>query len=88
MKSYASLADLPEKPDIVDVFRNSRYAEEVVDQAIENDVEVLWFQLGAETRAAVTRGIEAGMTVISGRCIAVEVRINGITIPAEGTVDS
>lgn len=87
MTSYASLAELPVKPDIVNVFRNSDHAEEVVDQAIENDVKVLWFQLGAETSAAVDRGREAGIKVISGRCIAVEVRINGITIPSVDTAD-
>lgn len=80
MRSFATPADVPEKIDILNVFRNRRHADEVVDAAIEAGVGVLWFQLETETKGAIERAREAGIEVVAHHCIAVEVRLRAISI--------
>ena len=76
--SYPDLKSLPEPVDIVNVFRNSRYAKEIVRDTIEIGGKVIWFQYGAEEDEAEAMGREAGLEVISGYCIGVEIRRRGI----------
>ncbi len=78
LKAYPDLASLPVKVDIVDVFRNARYAKEVVRQAIDAGAKAIWFQYGAAEEEAEKMAEEAGLEVVSGRCIAVEFRRRGI----------
>ena len=73
-RSYPSLASLPEPVEIVDVFRNSIYLGEVVEEAIAAGAKTLWAQLdvvsvdGQPERQALA----AGMRVVSNRCIRTE----------------
>ncbi len=79
LESFPDLKRIPEQIDIVDVFRNPRYAKEIVNEAIEVGAKAIWFQLGAEDAEAERMAREAGLEVISGHCIAVEIRRRGIT---------
>jgi predicted CoA-binding protein len=69
----ASLRDIRDT-DIVDVFRRSDHVPAVVEDAIAAGAPALWLQLGISHPAAVSRAREAGMTVITDRCISMEHR--------------
>lgn len=71
-RSYATLADLPEPVDIVNVFRQSEHVSEVVDEAIANHASAIWTQLGVIDEQALQRAREAGLHTAMDRCIKVE----------------
>jgi predicted CoA-binding protein len=71
-KVYGSLAELPEPPEIVDVFRRSQFVAEVADAAIAAGANVLWTQLGVRDDAAAERASAAGLQVVQNRCTAIE----------------
>lgn len=71
-RAYASLADLPETPDIVDVFRKPSDLPVVLDEAIAAQAKVLWLQLGLEDAAIAERADDAGMGVVMNRCVKIE----------------
>ena len=73
-KSYASLSDLPIKPDIVDVFRLPKFIPAIVDEMIQLNLPNLWVQQGIVHREAASRAEAAGIHVIMDRCIMVEHR--------------
>ena len=73
-KSYASLADIPEKVDIVDVFRRSEFVPEIAGQAIAIGAKALWMQLGIVNEEAAQKARDAGLTVVMDHCIGVEHR--------------
>lgn len=68
-KVYASLADITEHVDVVDVFRPPAESVSVAEAAAATDADVLWFQPGTDTGEAVRIARQAGKTVISGRCM-------------------
>ncbi len=72
MKAHASLRDLADPIEIVDVFRRSDAVPEIVDQAIEKRAKVLWLQEGVTHPEAEERARKAGLIVISDRCILKE----------------
>ena len=72
LKCYPSLADLPEVPDIVDVFRRHSAIPGVVDEAIAVGAKVVWFQLGLRHDEAARTAIEAGLEVVQDRCLKIE----------------
>lgn len=74
MKCYADLKSVPEKIDIVDIFRNSNEVEPVVDEAILIGAQCVWMQLGVINEHAAARAESAGLKVIMDRCIAIEHR--------------
>jgi len=72
MKCYESLADLPEVPDIVDVFRKQDELPGVVDEAVAIGAKVVWFQLGLRHDVAARTAIDAGLSVVQDRCLKIE----------------
>ena len=72
LQCYPSLADLPEVPDIVDVFRKPSALPGVVSEAIDVGAKVVWFQLGLRHDEAARTAIEAGLEVVQDRCLKIE----------------
>jgi predicted CoA-binding protein len=73
-KSYARLEDVPEKIEIVDVFRRAEEVRAVAESAIHVGAKVLWMQLGIENEAAAERARAAGLVVVEDACMFVEHR--------------
>ena len=71
---YASLKDLPEPPDMVDVFRNAKAAAGVTEEAIAAGAKVVWMQLGVRNDEAAAKAEAAGLTVVMNRCPKIEVQ--------------
>ncbi|MGA7159948.1 MAG: CoA-binding protein [Bacteroidota bacterium] len=74
IKCYPGLKSLPEKIDIVDIFRNSDEVEPVVEEAIGIGARCIWMQLGVINGRAAAQAESAGLKVVMDRCIAVEHR--------------
>jgi uncharacterized protein len=73
-KSYPSLLDVPEKIDIVDIFRRPEFVEEVVDQAIQLKVPAIWMQEEVIHENAAEKARKVGIFVVMDRCILLEHR--------------
>ena len=72
-KSYASISDVPEQVDIVDVFRRSEDVPIVVEDAInKKGVKVIWMQSGIYNEEAERKAKENGIDVVFNRCMKVE----------------
>jgi uncharacterized protein len=71
-KSYASLADLPIKPDVVNVFRLPRFIPAIVDQMLSLGLKNIWVQQGIINAEAAARAEAGGIHVVMDRCIMVE----------------
>lgn len=69
---YASLKDIPEPIDIVDVFRRSEYLMEVVEEAIKVHTKTVWAQLGVEDANAAQKAKDAGLNMVMNACIKIE----------------
>ena len=69
---YASLADLPVVPDMVDVFRRVDDLPEVTADAIAVGAKSVWFQLGLVHNEAATTAVAAGLDVVQDRCVKIE----------------
>ncbi len=72
-KCYARLEDVPEKIDIVDIFRRSEFVPEIVDAAIHAGARAVWMQEGVENETSAERARKAGLFVVMNRCIAKEI---------------
>jgi len=70
--AYASLADMPERFDLVDIFRRSEEAGAHVDEAIRLGARAVWLQEGVIDEDAAARALEAGLMVVMDRCILKE----------------
>ena len=71
-KAYPTLLAVPEKIDIVNVFRRSEAVPEIVDQAIQIKAPVIWMQEGVVHEKAAEKARQAGIFVIMDRCILKE----------------
>ena len=71
-KSYARLEDIPEKVDIVDVFRRPEAVAEIVDAAIRIGARAVWMQEGVADENAAARARAAGLLVVMDTCILKE----------------
>jgi predicted CoA-binding protein len=71
-KSYARLEDVPDKIDLVDIFRRSEEAGQHVDEAIRIGARGVWLQEGVIDQEAARRAIDAGLDVVMDRCILKE----------------
>jgi len=69
---YASVEDIPEQVDIVDVFRRSEKLMPVAEDAVASGAKVLWMQSGVVNEEAADYAREHGLTVVMGRCIKVD----------------
>ena len=73
-KAYASLLEVPEKIDIVDIFRRPEFVEQIVDQAIQLKIPAIWMQEEVIHQQAAEKARQAGIYVVMDRCILKEHR--------------
>lgn len=73
-KSYAQLEDMPEKVDVVNIFRRAEEVPAVVESAIRIGAPVVWMQLGIENEEAAEKAHAAGLMVVEDACILIEHR--------------
>jgi len=71
-KAYASLADVPERIDLVNVFRRPEFVEDIVDQAIYLKIPAIWMQEGVIDHPAAEKARRTGMFVAMDLCILKE----------------
>ena len=69
---FASLADIPVKIDIVDVFRRIEDMPEILDESIEIGAGAFWMQLGLRDEVLAEVARSAGLTVIQDKCLKIE----------------
>ena len=67
--SYATLQDIPESVDVVDVFRRPEHVDPIIDAAIEIGARALWLQDGVVNKAAAEWAEEAGLLVVMNDCM-------------------
>lgn len=77
-KSYARLEDVPEKIDVVNIFRRAEDVPPVVESAIRVGAPVVWMQLGIENEEAAEKARAAGLAVVEDACILIEHRKRGL----------
>ncbi len=82
-RAYPSLAALPEKIDIVDVFRRAEYTPAIADEAVAVGAKALWLQSGIIHEDAAARATAGGLTVVMDACLGVMLAL--LRIPKKPT---
>jgi len=72
LKTYPSLAEIPEQIDIVDVFRKAEDCPSVLEKAIAVGAKSIWLQLGISSDEVAANGSAAGLEVVMDRCIKID----------------
>src|SRR2546421_10268481 len=72
--AHSSLLDVPDKIDLVDVFRRPEFVDEIVDQAIQLKIPAVWLQEDVVNQPAAAKAQRAGIFVVMDRCILKEHR--------------
>jgi hypothetical protein len=80
-KSYKSLLDVPEKIDIVNIFRRPEFVPPIVDQAIQLKVPAIWMQEGVIHEEAAKKARQEGIFVVMDKCILKEHKTSTPTCP-------
>jgi predicted CoA-binding protein len=73
-RCYASVRDIPETVEMVDVFRRPEFVDQIADEAIAVGAKILWLQLEVINEPAAGKAQDAGLTVVMDRCPAIEYR--------------
>lgn len=81
-KVYANLADIPDRIDMVSIFRASENVPPIVDEAIKVGARFVWMQEGVSHEEAAAKARAAGIEVVMDRCIHCAVRDNESEFPA------
>lgn len=68
-KSYASLSEVKEKIDVVEIFRRSEFVEKIIDEAIEINAKSIWMQEGVINDEAAKKAKDAGLNVVMDMCM-------------------
>jgi predicted CoA-binding protein len=71
-RCYKTLLDVPDKIDIVDIFRPSEHVPPIVKDAITKGVKVVWMQLGISNKEAAQEASKHGIKVVFNRCMLIE----------------
>jgi predicted CoA-binding protein len=74
-KCYARLEDIPQRIDIVDIFRRSEHVGEIVDAAIRIGARAIWMQEGVVDEASAEHARNAGLVVVMDLCIATQLHM-------------
>ena len=73
-RCFASVRDIPEPVEMVDVFRRPEFVDQIADDAIAVGAKILWLQLEVINEPAASKAQDAGLTVVMDRCPAIEYR--------------
>jgi len=73
-RCYASVRDIPEPVEMVDVFRRPEFVDQIADESIAIGAKILWLQLDVIHEPAARKAQAAGLTVVMDRCPAIEYR--------------
>jgi predicted CoA-binding protein len=68
-KAYTDLVSIPERIDVVDIFRKSEHVPPIVEEAIEAGAKTVWMQLGVVNEDAARKAADAGLDVVMDRCM-------------------
>lgn len=71
-KSYEHVTQIPEAPEVVNIFRRSEFVEPIVSEAIYSGAKAIWMQLDVIDIDAAVRAREAGLLVVVDRCMKIE----------------
>src|SRR2546423_1887435 len=82
-RSYPSLVDIPERIDIVDVFRRAEDTPAIADEAVTIGAKALWLQTGIVSEDAAARAKQGGLTVVMDKCIGATHTL--LRVPAKAT---
>lgn len=72
LKCYPSLSEIPERVDLVDIFRRSEYVLSIAEEAVKVGAKAIWMQLGVVSEAAAEYALHAGLDVVMDRCWKIE----------------
>ncbi|MBE0446997.1 MAG: CoA-binding protein [Actinobacteria bacterium] len=73
-KTYPNIGSLPEKPDVVNIVTPPQVTEKIVGEAVDQKIDIIWMQPGAESKEAIDYARENGVSVIHNACIMIERR--------------